>query len=451
MSLHIPIFFIFATATLIPTILSNLLLHPSQTRQLSPCSSPLPSDLPLPTNPKLPDPFRFLDANPNSHTDNRATTKQSFLECRQEQVRALFQRYELGELPPRPEVMTASFTSNQGEEGEGEDRGERSGTLTIHCVEKGREISFSVNISYPSSTKGTTNLINPGGAYPAVIAFGSLSIPLPTTTTTADSNNDKIAIITFNNTDLAAQTDPKSRGIGKFYDLYSANHSAGAMIAWAWGVSRILDALESPTIAPLTKIRVDRIGVTGCSRNGKGVLVAGAFDERIALTIPQESGSGGAACWRLSDAMWDSGQNVQTAREIVTENVWFSTRFDAYAETDVDVLPFDHHMLAGLVAPRGLFVVENTGIEWLGNMSCYGCMKTARKVWTALGVEDRMGFSQVGNHEHCVFPASQERDLFAFVDRFLLDQPADTDVTYTDGTFEFDEAQWIDWTVPKLQ
>lgn len=78
--------------------------------------------------------------------------------------------------------------------------------------------------------------------------------------------------------------------------------------------------------------------------------------------------------------MWDSGQDVQTAREIVTENVWFSTNFDAYAETDVDVLPFYHHMLAGLVAPRGLLVVENTGIEWLGNMSCYGCMKSARKV-----------------------------------------------------------------------
>lgn len=38
-----------------------------------------------------------------------------------------------------------------------------------------------------------------------------------------------------------------------------------------------------------------------------------------------------------------------------------------------------------------------------------------------------------------------------FVDRFLLDQQADTDVMYTDGTFEFDEAQWIDWTVPKLR
>jgi cephalosporin-C deacetylase-like acetyl esterase len=70
------------------------------------------------------------------------------------------------------------------------------------------------------------------------------------------------------------------------------------MVAWAFGVSRILDVLET---LPGANINTKKIAVTGCSRNGKGALVAGALDSRIALTIPQESGSGGTACWRLSD------------------------------------------------------------------------------------------------------------------------------------------------------
>jgi hypothetical protein len=78
----------------------------------------------------------------------------------------------------------------------------------------------------------------------------------------------------------------------------------------------MIDVLES---LPSTPFNLNHIGVTGCSRDGKGALFIGAFETRIALTIAQESGSGGAACWRLSKYEQDSGQNVQTATEIVTE------------------------------------------------------------------------------------------------------------------------------------
>lgn len=85
-------------------------------------------------------------------------------------------------------------------------------------------------------------------------------------------------------------------------------------MAWAWGAGRVIDALEATTAT--NKINLARIGVSGCSRNGKGAFVVGAFEPRIALTIPQESGSGGAACWRVSDRVfaflcgvleWDNG------------------------------------------------------------------------------------------------------------------------------------------------
>ena len=54
------------------------------------------------------------------------------------------------------------------------------------------------------------------------------------------------------------------------------------MIAWSWGLSRLIDVIEAD---PSQLFDIRKIGVTGCSRNGKGALVAGAFDERIALTI----------------------------------------------------------------------------------------------------------------------------------------------------------------------
>ena len=65
------------------------------------------------------------------------------------------------------------------------------------------------------------------------------------------------------------------------------------MTAWVWGVSRIIDALE---LSPHANINLNKLAVTGCSRDGKGALMAGAFETRIALTIPQESGSGGDTC-----------------------------------------------------------------------------------------------------------------------------------------------------------
>ncbi|KAF3935470.1 hypothetical protein ABW20_dc0109827 [Dactylellina cionopaga] len=375
------------------------------TGNTNPTSCPaLPGSIPLVSNSKLPDPFTFVSGT-------KVTTKDQF-KCRQAEISAAMQQYELGTKPPKPSSVTASLSGN---------------TLTINVSNGGTSISFTVTITPPSGGKAP---------YPAIIAYGGGSIPIPA----------GVAKITFNNDDIAAQNDGSSRGKGKFFTLYGSGHSAGALTAWAWGVSRIIDALA---ITPAANINTARIGVTGCSRNGKGAIVAGALDDRIALTIPQESGSGGAACWRLSDYQKTQGQNVQTASEIVGENVWFSTAMNANANS-VNKFPFDHHSLAGLVAPRGLFVIENTSMEWLGNLSTYGCMKVGSLVYQALGVTSNMGYSQVGNHDHCAFPSAQTSELNSFINRFLLDQSVTTNVFRTDGSFTFNQAQFVDWTVPTL-
>jgi hypothetical protein len=297
--------------------------------------------------------------------------------------------------------------------------------LTINCGEAGKSISFSVTITYPSS--GTA-------PYPAIIGYGGGSLPAPA----------GVAMINFNNDDIAAQASTGSRGQGKFYTLYGSGHSAGALTAWAWGVGRIIDALEKTSTA---RIDTKRLGVTGCSRNGKGAMVAGALNPRIALTLPQESGAGGAACWRISDYIKSQGTNIQTASQIITENVWFSTNFNPYV-SQVPTLPLDHHMLAALIAPRALFVIENS-IDWLGPASCWGCMKTAHMVWEALGVPDNMGYSQIGSHTHCAFPSNQQSALTAFVQKFLLGASTNTAIMQSDSAFT--QSQWVDWTIPTLR
>ena len=255
-----------------------------------------------------------------------------------------------------------------------------------------------------------------------------------------------VAIINFNNDEFRAQNNASSRGQGKFYTLYGATNKASSMIAWAWGVSRIMDVLEQ---TDNTVIDVKHVGVTGCSRDGKGALIAGAFDERIALTIPQESGSGGTATWRISDFQKSQGMNVQTLSEITGENDWFTASFNQFNNTATK-LPFDHHMLMGMVAPRGLLAIDNTGIDWLTAPSSWGGEQAARMIFQALGVPNNLGASQVSHGDHCAFQASQQPEVDAFIKKFLLGQDVATDVNKTDGP-AFDQARWVDWTAPALQ
>lgn len=259
----------------------------------------------------------------------------------------------------------------------------------------------------------------------------------------------QVALLNYDNDNIALENDASSRGQGLFYNLYGANHNASSMIAWTWGVSRIIDVLE---VTPSANINPSKIAVTGCSRDGKGALTVGAFEPRIALTVAQESGSGGDACWRLSLFEQNSGSVVQTATEIVTENVWFSSLFNNYVNT-LNVLPFDHHLLAALIAPRGLLGLENTDYVWLSPLSNYGCMVATHTVFQALGVTSNHGFIQQGGHAHCAFPANQTAPLDAFFQRFLQDQNVSTSFFSTNNVFNgvpWVESNWINWTTPTL-
>src|SRR5882672_1525421 len=363
---------------------------------------PMPSYASLPNNSFFPDPFTFMNGT-------RMTTKAEWT-CRRAEIAAEAQEFEYGY---KPNTAPAATT------------GARSGnTLTVTVNDNGKTISFNASITYPST----------GAApYPAMIAIGGSSL------NNAMLASMGVAVINLPNDQIAQQNNQSSRGVGKFYDMYGSGHSAGALMAWAWGASRLIDALEK---TPAANIDTTRLGVTGCSRNGKGALAVGAFDERIKLTIPQESGSGGAGTWRVSDWMLSQGQSTQTLSEIVNENVWFRSNFSQFSST-VPKLPFDHHSLEGLVAPRALLVIENN-ILWLGPQSSWSGANAARSIWQALGVTDRMGYTLTTEHGHCSFPASQQADVNAYVQKFLVGGgTANTNIMRNDPGVAFNQAMWV--------
>ncbi|WP_051235210.1 malectin [Marinimicrobium agarilyticum] len=369
----------------------------------------LPDASKLPTITTLPDPFMGLDGE-------RIASKDDW-RCHRQNLNWQLQAYEAGIKPYKPETVSGSVGND---------------AIEVTVGHGGEKITFSASVTLPSAGEAP---------YPAMIGIGASNLD------NGYLARQGIAVINVNNNELGAQSGGGSRGTGLFYDLYGREHSASSMTAWAWGVSRLIDVLETPE-AEL--IDATRLGVTGCSRNGKGALLAGALDQRIALTIPQESGAGGAMAWRVAQEMADSGTNIQTLSHAAGEQPWFRESFGAdFGGPNTVTLPFDHHQLMGMVAPRGLLVLDNN-IDWLGPRAAYIGTAAAKEIYRALGAPENIAYSENGGHGHCQFPAHQQDILAAFVKRFLLGELGSTEVMRSTQADEEDVGDWVDWSTPTL-
>jgi hypothetical protein len=244
-----------------------------------------------------------------------------------------------------------------------------------------------------------------------------------------------VAIIGFRSAQVMSHT--QTRGNEPINKLYPELEYMGAYSAWSWGVSRLIDGLELTNNE--LPIDLKHLAVSGCSYAGKMALFAGAFDERIALTIAQEPGGGGAAAWRVSETLG----NVETLGR--TNYAWFIESMKAFAEENVARLPHDHHELMAMVAPRALLVLGNPDYEWLADESGYVSCMAAREVWKTFGIADRFGFSIVAGHMHCRLPESQYPEVEAFIEKFLLGNTT-VDTNVAKSPFENVDAQkWYSW------
>lgn len=325
---------------------------------------------------------------------------------RRAEIKAEIEHYEIGPKPPKPEKISASYSE---------------GTLKVEVTVNGETLTLTSKVTLPSGD----------GKLPAVIGIGRGTGSLP-----ADIFEKRgIAQITFDFQQVMSHT--QKRGEEPFNRLYPELTKMGAYAAWPWGVSRLIDGLE--LVQKDLPIDLSRIAVTGCSFAGKMALFAGAFDERIALTISQEPGGGGAAAWRVSETLG----KVETLG--ATNHAWFMESMFQFSGENVAKLPMDHHELVAMVAPRALLVLGNTDYEWLADESGYVSCRAAHEVWKTFGVGDRFGFSIVGGHPHCALDQSQRPEVEAFVDKFLLGKTdADTDIARHPFP-KVDYSRWFSW------
>ncbi len=334
----------------------------------------------LPSIKELPDPLVMLDGM-------RVSTSKQWSEHRKPELKALFQHYMYGELPAAPKIAA---TVRQI------DRDGLGGKATIK----------QVTIAFGPPECPTINLLvfvpndrNQDRAPPVVLGlnFGGnhtvLDDPrialakgwLPTgpgveqnRATEAARGKDAgrwqvehviergFALATFYYGDVAPDHPGLKDGVFPFFRKAGQTEpgptDCGAIAAWAWGLQRAVDYL-------ITDSDVDpqRIVVFGHSRNGKAALLAGAFDERIAVVIPHQAGCGGSAPSRQHNPKAESVTKINDSFPH-----WFDAEFKKFGGHE-DKLPFDQNCLVAL-ARRGPCsspaANKTSGQTRRGNLTC---------------------------------------------------------------------------------
>jgi hypothetical protein len=164
----------------------------------------------------------------------------------------------------------------------------------------------------------------------------------------------------------------------------------GALVAWGWGVSRLIDRFASDP-----DLDADKVAVQGHSRYGKATLVTAAYDERVVVAWPSDAGALGTAMARRH-----YGESLEFVASSTGEYHWVNGNILKYAgplhtggyiPRRVGLLDVDAHATTALLAPRAIFATNGTdtppgfGDAWADPRGCFLSGKLASPVWELLG------------------------------------------------------------------
>ncbi len=148
----------------------------------------------------------------------------------------------------------------------------------------------------------------------------------------------------------------------------------GAISAWSWGLSGVMDYLETDK-----EVNSKKVALFGVSRLGKTVLWTGARDERFGMVIASCSGEGGAAL-----SMRNYGESINHMVAPTRYFYQFCTNRSKYAD-DPQSSPIDAHMLVSLMAPRPLLLQTGDTDKWSDPKGEFLAAVAAAPVYELLG------------------------------------------------------------------
>jgi hypothetical protein len=345
----------------------------------------------LPARPEFPDPLVMLDGT-------RVTTREQWEQKRRPELKALFQHYMYGVRPKAPARVEAKVLH--------EDTKAFGGKATL------KDIALTVGpadtppihllLVVPNQRKG------PAPAFVGITFCGNHAlvddpkVSIPTCwmypghpgvkdnrATEEGRGKEKdvwaleqsldrgYAVATFYNGDIDPDQKDKREGIRSILNAGEGDDATATIMAWSWGVSRVVDYLVTDK-----DIDSKRIAVVGHSRLGKTALLAAAFDERIALAIPHQAGCGGTAPNRQNNPKAESVKRINTSFPH-----WFCDNFKKFND-DPSKLPFDQNCLAALVAPRPLLFTNAIQDEWANPVGQLEILMAAAPVYRLYGAPE---------------------------------------------------------------
>ncbi|MBI3417429.1 MAG: acetylxylan esterase [Verrucomicrobia bacterium] len=358
----------------------------------------------LTPQPNFPDPLVMLDGH-------RVKSRAQWERERRPELKALFQHYMYGALPPRPSHVTAKLiaehrdflggkatlrllTLETGSAGApridlmlvvpNQHRGPVPVFLTMnfcgnHALTADTRVPLTRGWLY-DSCKGCTN----NAATEAARGGQAQDWPL------ARIVERGYALASFCSSDVDSDRKDVSDGIYAWLangdEAKNSPANRGSIAAWAWGYHRCVDYL-------VTELALDsrRIAAVGHSRNGKTALLAAAFDERIALAIPHQAGCGGTAPNRVAPALANpqgNGRPIAETIAVINKSFphWFNAEFKKFNDAP-ERLPFDQNCLAALCAPRPVLFSNALEDQWANPNGQFAILQATSPVYRFLGVE----------------------------------------------------------------